>query len=45
VTEQTFLNGRIKLSQLFGHNVLKSRLMSTVTTSFTTITGQMTEMF
>jgi len=33
-----------KLSQLFGHNVLKSKLVNTVSTSFNTITGQMTEM-
>jgi len=28
------------LSQLFSHNVLKRRLVNTVTTSFNTITGQ-----
>jgi len=42
--DRIFFNYRKKLSQLFGHNVLKSRLVNTVTTSFDTFTGQMTEM-
>jgi len=37
-------NDRKKLSQ-FGHNVRKGRLVNTVTASFNTIMGQMTEMF
>jgi len=38
-----FSNDRHKLSQ-FGHNVRKYRLVDTVTASFNTISGQMTEM-
>jgi len=36
VTDRTFFKWTKKLSQLFGHNVLKSRLMNTITTSFDT---------
>jgi len=32
-----------RLSQLFVHNILKSKLVNTVTTSFNAITGQMIE--
>jgi len=32
-----------KFSQLFGHNVLNSRLVNTVTRSFDTTTAQTTE--
>jgi len=45
VIDRIFLNDRKKLSQLFGHNVLKSRLVNTVTTTFNSITLHMAEMF
>jgi len=38
-----FLNDRKKSSQ-FGHNVVKGRVVNTVTSSFNTVMGQMSEM-
>jgi len=42
VVDRNFLSDRKKLSQ-FGHNVRKCRLVSTITASFNTSMGQMTE--
>jgi len=44
VIDQIFFKWPKTVSQLFGHNVLKRRLVNTVTTSFNTVTGQMIEM-
>jgi len=44
VTDKVFLNDPKKLST-FGCAVQKGRLVKTVTASFNTTTGQMTEMF